>query len=235
MLGSSERRKLMRRACRPPRVLIVPLVPFSHQDPAGLGEDPATAPLGTFSHAFARALTALLPRQLDTLSSEELLCLLLAAHHPAITAGLADKRLVWLSVQRRLRSATALLASNAEPLVDRLAGDEGLASSSAASQVAAQLAMGSLFRLEASAVFDAVSVVLQGLLARGPHDALSGQEVDVWATPAGMLSSERVPDGVYVPEVVVSKNIRKPRGRFKVGRLHWPPWGFAALFVALEL
>lgn len=38
----------------------------------------------------------------------------------------------------------------------------------------------------------------------------------MFTTPEGMLSSEVVPEGVYVPEVVVSKNVRKARGRFKV-------------------
>jgi hypothetical protein len=41
----------------------------------------------------------------------------------------------------------------------------------------------------------------------------------VYNTPEGMLSSDVVPEGVYVPEVVVNKNVRKARGRMRVRRL----------------
>jgi hypothetical protein len=51
-----------------------------------------------------------------------------------------------------------------------------------------------------------------------------------------MLSSEVVPEGVYVPEVVVSKNVRKARGRMKVGGGRrgggvWHVGGWAFAFV----
>lgn len=59
---------------------------------------------------------------------------------------------------------------------------------------------------------------LHVLLERRELDALTPDELEVYETPDGILSSERVPAGVYVPEVVASKNVRKPRGRFKVGR-----------------
>ncbi|PNH07202.1 hypothetical protein TSOC_006379, partial [Tetrabaena socialis] len=58
--------------------------------------------------------------------------------------------------------------------------------------------------------------VLRGLLSRGEHDALSEADREVFETPEGVLSSERVPAGVYVPEVVANRNVRKPRGRFKM-------------------
>ena len=51
---------------------------------------------------------------------------------------------------------------------------------------------------------------------RTAHDALTAEDMDVYATPEGMLCSERVPEGTYVPEVVMSKNIKKSRGRMKV-------------------
>jgi hypothetical protein len=52
---------------------------------------------------------------------------------------------------------------------------------------------------------------------RSVHDALSDEQLFIWSTPRGVLSSERVPEGVYVGQVVESKNVRKAaRGRFKV-------------------
>ncbi len=62
--------------------------------------------------------------------------------------------------------------------------------------------------------------VLRSLLERAEHDGLGEADRDVYDTPEGMLCSERVPAGVYVPEVVVNRNVKKPRGRFKVT----PPW-----------
>lgn len=52
--------------------------------------------------------------------------------------------------------------------------------------------------------------------SRTAHDALTEEELDIYETPEAILSSERVPEGVYVGEVVESKNVRKARGRFKV-------------------
>lgn len=57
---------------------------------------------------------------------------------------------------------------------------------------------------------------------RSEHEGLTDDDFNVFTTPEGMLSSEVVPEGVYVPEVVVSKNVRKARGRFKV---RWGPLG----------
>jgi hypothetical protein len=49
----------------------------------------------------------------------------------------------------------------------------------------------------------------------------------VYNTPEGMLASDVVPAGVYVPEVVMSKNVRKARGRMRVRRslARQPCWG----------
>lgn len=58
--------------------------------------------------------------------------------------------------------------------------------------------------------------MLRELLVRGEHDGLTEADKEVYETPEGMLSSERIPAGVYVPEVVVNKNVKKPRGRMRV-------------------
>lgn len=51
---------------------------------------------------------------------------------------------------------------------------------------------------------------------RSEHDALGDDDIAVYNTPEGMLAADVVPEGVYVPEVVVSKNVRKARGRMRV-------------------
>lgn len=66
------------------------------------------------------------------------------------------------------------------------------------------------------ACLDPLLTGLGSWLERSAHDGLTQDDFTVYATPEGLLSSEVVPEGVYVPEVVVSKNVRKARGRFKV-------------------
>jgi hypothetical protein len=55
---------------------------------------------------------------------------------------------------------------------------------------------------------------------RSEHDTLTDDDIAVYNTPEGMLSSDVVPEGVYVPEVVVNKNVRKARGRMRVSAQH---------------
>lgn len=84
--------------------------------------------------------------------------------------------------------------------------------------------------------------LLEGLgdwLDRSQHDQLTDEDIAVFNTPEGMLSSEVVPEGVYVPEVVISKNVRKARGRFKVrpqsSRLGGQKWLWCGVGAALRL
>ncbi len=91
-------------------------------DTAAGGEDPVKAPLGAFANHFGVALMALVPGQQGQhwqegrqkhkrrqgqqqqqharhLNADELALLLLAAHHPAISAGLRDGTRVWAAVK----------------------------------------------------------------------------------------------------------------------------------------
>jgi hypothetical protein len=63
---------------------------------------------------------------------------------------------------------------------------------------------------------------------RSDHDALTKHDVEVWRTPEGVLSSEVVPEGVYVGEVVRNKNVRKARGRMRVSG-QWIVWAAAGV------
>lgn len=194
-------------------------LPPPPQDPAAGDDAPASAATGTFSHAFTRALLALLPRLPPAqLSTPELGRLLLCAHHPAITAGVANKRHAWAHVVRALRVVAAATATAAPELIALLAGPLGLESGAAQDQAAAQLALGAAAAAAPDAVLPAALPLLQQLLDRSAHDALTRAQVDVFETPEGMLASERAPEGVYVPEVVASKNVRKARGRMRVRR-----------------
>ncbi|KAF8055816.1 hypothetical protein HT031_006591 [Scenedesmus sp. PABB004] len=193
---------------------------------------------GTYSHAFARALLALLPFTeraapgyapahhtaacAAALEGRGLAELLLMAHHPAITAGVANKHATWAAACRRLLGTVpAALKSGAPGVLAVLLGDGGLGSPCPGDVAAAQLALGSAMAAAPGGCLDPLLAGLAGWLDRSRHDAVSDDDIAVWRTPEGLLASEVVPEGVYVPEVVVSKNVRKARGRFRVSaRLH---------------
>lgn len=105
---------------------------------------------------------------------------------------------------------------HASDVISDLLGPSGLGSSNAGDVSAAQLALGSLMAAAPLACLDPLLTGLGSWLERSAHDGLTQDDFTVYATPEGLLSSEVVPEGVYVPEVVVSKNVRKARGRFKV-------------------
>lgn len=101
-------------------------------------------------------------------------------------------------------------------MLQALFGSSGLGSSYPGDVVSAQLALGSVMRCAPGACLEPLLSGLAAWLARGAHDVLSDEDIAVYRTPEGLLSSEVVPEGVYVPEVVVSKNVRKARGRMRV-------------------
>lgn len=114
--------------------------------------------------------------------------------------------------------------AHAPSVVELLLGPGGLGSPVAGDCAAASLALGSCMASAPGPVFRGLLPGLAVLLDRGPHDGLTSQDFRVYETPEGLLSSEVVPKGVYVGEVVQSKNVRKARGRMRVRRwegCHW--------------
>lgn len=95
-------------------------------------------------------------------------------------------------------------------------GSGGLGSSCPGDVTAAQLALGSVMLTAPGACMDPLLAGLSSWLDRAEHGALTDDDIAVYRTPEGILSSEVVPEGVYVPEVVVNKNVRKARGRMRV-------------------
>lgn len=119
------------------------------------------------------------------------------------------------------------LAGSAGEVLPTLFGPTGLGSSCPGDVSAAQLALGSAMAVSPMACLDPLLQGLDTWLDRKEHDPLTEEDFAVFNTPEGMLSSEVVPEGVYVPEVVVSKNVRKARGRFKVSEACWGRWSYA--------
>ncbi|GBF89654.1 hypothetical protein Rsub_02372, partial [Raphidocelis subcapitata] len=183
---------------------------------------------GTHSWRFAGALAALAPRpaagegrdgQAARVGPRALAALLLAAHHPAITRGVKDKRRGW---QAALRHAPGLErelqqgATISEVTALLFGPPDGLSSPRPGDVEAASHALGSCLAAAGVAAHEAALPGLQALLDRAEHDALTKHDVEVWRTPEGVLSSEVVPEGVYQGEVVANKNVRKARGRMRM-------------------
>jgi hypothetical protein len=185
---------------------------------------------GTHSWRFAQALAALAPRgapgageerqPVGQLGAGALAALLLAAHHPAITRGVQDKRRALKAVLRHAPALNEQVKQGpvVSEVVSTLFGPSGLASPAAGDRAAASHALGSCLAAAPYDAHEAILPLLQKLLDRADHDALTRHDVDVWRTPEGVLLSEVVPEGVYVGEVVASKNVRKARGRMRVSK-----------------
>ncbi|GIL73837.1 hypothetical protein Vretimale_5312 [Volvox reticuliferus] len=198
-------------------------------DPAATGDD-ATPTSGSLAMRFGEVLLALAPARptqpsepdtgaaaLLKLDGAAVGGLLLAGHHPALDAPMRRAPHPWTQVHRRLGAAfDSRVHSCASAVCELLAGQDGLASPNADDRNAACGALGAAMKCAPTAMYNHVMAVLRSLLARTELDALTEADKEVYETPDGILSSERVPAGVYVPEVVVNKNIKKPRGRFKM-------------------
>ncbi|GIL49256.1 hypothetical protein Vafri_5386 [Volvox africanus] len=198
-------------------------------DPTATGDD-ATPTSGSLAMRFGEVLSALAPAR-PTQSSEAaagaaallqldgaaVAGLLLAGHHPALNAPMRRAPHPWTQVHHRLGAAfDSRVHSCASTVCELLAGQDGLASPNGDDRNAACGALGAAMQCAPTAMYNHVMAVLRSLLNRTELDALTEADKEVYETPDGILSSERVPAGVYVPEVVVNKNVKKPRGRFKM-------------------
>ncbi|KAG2489371.1 hypothetical protein HYH03_012201 [Edaphochlamys debaryana] len=205
-------------------------------DPSATGDDATPSP-GSLAARFGEALLVLAAGAADAaaaasaaaaahpssgslpLDGPALAALLLAGHHPALDAPMRRAPHPWPRLARRLGHALdARVHAEAEAVCAGLAGPQGLGSALREERDAACGAFGAAMKCAPAALYGHVQGVLRGLLERAEADGLTEADREVWETPEGMLSSERVPVGVYVPEVVANKNIKKPRGRMRMNK-----------------
>lgn len=210
------------------------------QDPAASGDD-ASISKGTLALRLEAALIALLPSKESkkqtaantasangsssstspagsSLDASTLAALFMAAAHSALVAPMRSAPPAWTQVCKRLPGLAAALTAPGvgKAVCEILSGPAGLCSELALERDAACGGLGLAMSIAPHAVYRHVQAVLASLLHRSEHDALGEHDKDVWETPEGTLSSERIPAGVYVPEVIVKKNVKKPRGRFRM-------------------
>lgn len=141
--------------------------------------------------------------------------LLFCSHHPCIIGtGCTDA--VWKRLQRNLRrhgfDVIDIVAANVGSICKDLLGSMGLMSLDALDQQAALCSLAELMKIAPNETFSEFEMHFIKLPDRSLHDALSENDIKVFYTPEGELSTEQ---GVYIAETVVAKNTKLAKGRFR--------------------
>ncbi|CAK7341235.1 unnamed protein product [Dovyalis caffra] len=138
------------------------------------------------------------------------------SHHPCMV-GTAKVDVVWKRLHRCLRrlgiDIVGIVSADVENLCKVLLGPMGLTSSNVLEQEAAINSLSTLMSITPRDMYLAFEKQLKNLPDRYSHDMLSENDIRIFHTPEGMLSSEQ---GVYVAESVTSKNTRQAKGRFRM-------------------
>ncbi|KAJ0966557.1 hypothetical protein J5N97_023474 [Dioscorea zingiberensis] len=142
--------------------------------------------------------------------------LIFCSHHPCL-ASTGCRGTVWKRVQRNLsrngHDIVDIMAANVETICKDLIGPMGLMNPDPMEQSAALSSLSTLMLITPNDTFLEFEKHLNKLPERFLHDILSENDIKVFYTPEGQLSSEQ---GVYVAEAVVAKNTKLAKGRFRV-------------------
>ncbi|XP_020529182.1 protein ILITYHIA [Amborella trichopoda] len=135
--------------------------------------------------------------------------LIFCSHHPCITRG-ARRNVVWKRLQRTLHrhghDVISIVASESRTTCEVLFGSRGLLSSNSLEQRAALSTLSTLMSLIPKDIFLEFEKLLKNLPERGLHDALSENDVKIFYTSEGMLSTEQ---GVYVAETLTTNGTKE--------------------------
>lgn len=141
--------------------------------------------------------------------------LLIFSHHPCLARG-SRKNVVWKilirSLRRRGLDVTCTLATEPGLVCEILLGPTGVMNSGCLESQAAIYALSTAMQIIPKETFTEFIKRLEQLQERSLHDVLSENDIKIFNTPEGTLSSEQ---GVYIAELVSDKNIKQAKGRFK--------------------
>ncbi|CAD5191281.1 unnamed protein product [Musa acuminata subsp. malaccensis] len=142
--------------------------------------------------------------------------LIFCSHHPCI-ASTGTSNEVWKRLQRNLHrhgyNIVDIIADNVQAICKDLLGPTGLFSSNALEERASLFSLTTLMMITPNDTFIEFEKHFSNLPDRSLHDMLSENEIKIFFTLEGQLSSEQ---GIYVAETVAAKNTKHPKGRFKV-------------------
>ncbi|CAN6297987.1 unnamed protein product [Urochloa humidicola] len=141
--------------------------------------------------------------------------LILCSHHPCLSSS-ASPDGVYKRLQRRLKQQQIvfvdLITPNISVICKELLSQDGLFSSNKQVQSAALCSLSTLMTITPNDTFLEFEKHFIGLQERTLHDSFSENDVKIFYTPEGQLSTEQ---GVYVAEAVASKNTKLAKGRFR--------------------
>ncbi|XP_062212235.1 protein ILITYHIA-like [Phragmites australis] len=141
--------------------------------------------------------------------------LILCSHHPCVSSSTCQAG-VWKRLQRRLRqqdiSFVDIISPNISVICKELLSQDGLFSSNKQEQRAALCSLSTLMTITPNDTFLEFEKHFIGLQERTLHDTFSENDIKIFYTPEGQLSTEQ---GVYVAEAVASRNTKLAKGRFR--------------------
>ncbi|MFS7937446.1 putative armadillo-like helical, translational activator Gcn1, TOG domain-containing protein [Helianthus anomalus] len=141
--------------------------------------------------------------------------LIFCSHHPCLV-GTAKKDTVWKRLQKCLRAlgfdVIGHIMTDVGNMCQSLLGPMGLMSTSHLEQEAAINALSSLMTITPAETYVEFDKYLKSSPDWAAHDLLSQNDIQIFNTPEGMLSTEQ---GVYIAESVASNNMKQAKGRFK--------------------
>ncbi|XP_059308205.1 protein ILITYHIA isoform X2 [Lycium ferocissimum] len=161
---------------------------------------------------------ALLIMSSATLAAAPSACLqvVFCSHHPCLI-GTAKRNSVWRRVQKCLHKhgvdVIGLVTTNVVGLCKGLLGPTGLMSGNHFAQEAAINSLSTLMTMLPEETYMEFEKHFNNLSDRAAHDMLSENDIQIFQTPEGMLSTEQ---GVYIAEAVATKNTKQPKGRFRL-------------------
>ncbi|XP_050224461.1 protein ILITYHIA [Mercurialis annua] len=142
--------------------------------------------------------------------------ILLCSHHPCVV-GTAKKDAVWKRVRKCLQTlgldVFGIISADVAVLCKGLLGPMGLMSLNVSEQEAAINSLYTLMSITPRDTYLEFEQHLTNFEDRYLHDMLSENEIQIFRTSEGMISTEQ---GVYVAESVATKNTRQAKGRFRM-------------------
>ncbi|XP_027348848.1 protein ILITYHIA isoform X2 [Abrus precatorius] len=142
--------------------------------------------------------------------------ILLCSHHPSIV-GSAKRDAAWKRLSKCLQThgfdVIDIISANVVNFLQVLLGPMGLKSANSLEQQAAISSLSNLMSIIPGDTYTEFEKHLLNLPERFSHDTLSENDIQIFHTPEGMLSTEQ---GVYVAESVTAKNTKQAKGRFRM-------------------
>ncbi|KAL2345847.1 hypothetical protein Fmac_007132 [Flemingia macrophylla] len=162
-----------------------------------------------------KALLIMSPAALKQ-APESFVRIILCSHHPCVV-GRSKRDAVWKRLSKCLQThgfvVIDIISTNVGNFLQVLLGPMGLKSANPLEQQSAILSLSNLMSIIPGDTYAEFEKHLLDLPEQFAHDTLSENDVQIFRTPEGMLSTEQ---GVYVAEAVTAKNTKQAKGRFRM-------------------